>query len=387
MNYANQLGTNSTITFSPNLFASGAATLGLTNILYFDNVTGKTTVAGPGAKLLTIVGHFQMDTGGGEFDGITFAYDATGGDGGVMRSYGTLAYNACTFSNNYANTFGGAIYNGGVGAVTNCTFVGNQAGISGGAIGNEGILTVVNSTFDGNTANQTGGAIMNIYSSSRTYLYNSTLTGNAANNAGGALDNYGTLLIYNSIVSGNTAPTGTNIHGNVLDSENCLIDSAATNIFATGQLANNGGPTETIALNPFGPAINAGNNALIPAGITTDQRGLPRINDGTVDIGAVRISVRAAGHHQRRQRGFPDQPLEQFQLHRHRALRPPASRCREPCPRGDFQLGHFERHTAGWGGRNLSFDRHGHKWRRARRRAEFQVDRRGAKCVCRASEF
>ena len=38
---------------------------------------------------------------------------------------------------------------------------------------------------------------------------------------------------------------------------------------------------------PGSPALDAGNNALIPAGITTDQRGAPRVNRGTVDIGAV----------------------------------------------------------------------------------------------------
>ena len=38
-----------------------------------------------------------------------------------------------------------------------------------------------------------------------------------------------------------------------------------------------GGPTQTMALLPGSPAIGAGNNALIPPGVTTDQRGLPRI--------------------------------------------------------------------------------------------------------------
>ena len=53
-------------------------------------------------------------------------------------------------------------------------------------------------------------------------------------------------------------------------------------------LGNNGGPTETMALLRGSPAINAGNNALIPAGVTTDQRGVgfARIVGGTVDIGA-----------------------------------------------------------------------------------------------------
>ena len=45
-----------------------------------------------------------------------------------------------------------------------------------------------------------------------------------------------------------------------------------------------------MALLPGSPAIDAGNNALIPAGVTTDQRGLPRIVNGTVDIGAFESS-------------------------------------------------------------------------------------------------
>jgi hypothetical protein len=45
-----------------------------------------------------------------------------------------------------------------------------------------------------------------------------------------------------------------------------------------------------MALLPGSPAIDAGNNSLIPAGITTDQRGFARIVNGTVDIGAFESS-------------------------------------------------------------------------------------------------
>ena len=41
-----------------------------------------------------------------------------------------------------------------------------------------------------------------------------------------------------------------------------------------------------MALLPGSPAINAGNNALVPAGVIADQRGLSRFVNGTVDIGA-----------------------------------------------------------------------------------------------------
>ena len=42
-----------------------------------------------------------------------------------------------------------------------------------------------------------------------------------------------------------------------------------------------------MALLPGSPAIDEGSNALIPGGVTTDQRGDSRIVNGTVDIGAV----------------------------------------------------------------------------------------------------
>ena len=50
-------------------------------------------------------------------------------------------------------------------------------------------------------------------------------------------------------------------------------------------LAWNGGPTQTLALGPGSPAIDAGNNA---AGLEYDQRGAgyPRVIGASADIGA-----------------------------------------------------------------------------------------------------
>jgi hypothetical protein len=50
-----------------------------------------------------------------------------------------------------------------------------------------------------------------------------------------------------------------------------------------GPLADNGGPTPTMALLLGSPAIDAGNTALAP---TTDQRGFPRPAGAAADIGA-----------------------------------------------------------------------------------------------------
>src|SRR6185437_3768351 len=57
-----------------------------------------------------------------------------------------------------------------------------------------------------------------------------------------------------------------------------------------GSLANNGGLTQTMLPLAGSPAINNGSNALVPGGVTTDQRGQTRVQNGTVDIGAVEVT-------------------------------------------------------------------------------------------------
>src|SRR5206468_1509492 len=48
-------------------------------------------------------------------------------------------------------------------------------------------------------------------------------------------------------------------------------------------LANNGGPTQTVALLPGSPCRDAGSN---PTGLTTDQRGSARVWNAAIDMGA-----------------------------------------------------------------------------------------------------
>ena len=94
---------------------------------------------------------------------------------------------------------------------------------------------------------------------------------------------------------GTFASQGNNLIGKT-DGSSGWVGSDLTGTIATplnpllAPLGNYGGPTQTMALLPGSPAIDAGNNALIPAGVTTDQRGLPRIVNGTVDIGAFESS-------------------------------------------------------------------------------------------------
>src|SRR5262249_46450698 len=64
-----------------------------------------------------------------------------------------------------------------------------------------------------------------------------------------------------------------------------------------GQLADNKGPTKTCALLANSAAIDAGDNSFSPG--NTDQRGpgFPRIEGGTIDIGAFESKPIHAGAH------------------------------------------------------------------------------------------
>ena len=75
---------------------------------------------------------------------------------------------------------------------------------AGGGINNFGTLTLISSTVSGNHAFDWGGGISNNNGGTLT-LTNSTVSGNSASIVGGGIFNWGTLALTNSTVSGNTA--------------------------------------------------------------------------------------------------------------------------------------------------------------------------------------
>ncbi len=237
--------------------------------------------------------------------------------GGGISNLGALTVNNCTLSGNSATGAGGGIQIVGSSAtvtVTNTTLSGNSAQNGGGGIYlySGGVLAIRNSTLSGNSvlSSYYGGGGIHIWDGSVTVL-DSTLSGNTASSSqGGGIYLYGGVLSAgNTLVAGNASLTGKEIYndgtftslGHNLFGENGssgLVDAnpIASDIIlagaiatAIGPLANNGGRTQTHLLVPGSPAINAGYNALIPVGVTTDQRGTgyDRIVSGTVDIGAV----------------------------------------------------------------------------------------------------
>ena len=249
---------------------------------------------------------------------------------GGIQSGNQLTLNDCTISGNTAKGGAGGIYCHGLTAVDS-TISDNSTGNRGGGISSGGgTLKLTGCTISGNSSVFDAG----IYSANPTTLTNCTISGNSASSTVGGLYLGAAFTIHASTISGNSAGTGTGcglnvaydaggartlvntiIAGNTSGSSRSPSDLAATsaglvrgsfnligpggsagivngsngNIVLTSlpelklaPLANNGGPTETMALLPGSVAIN---NGTFITGLTTDQRGKP-LDRPRPDIGA-----------------------------------------------------------------------------------------------------
>ena len=121
-----------------------------------------------------------------------------------------------------------------------------------------------------------GGGITNVAAAANFTIANSIVAGNTADNYGP--DAYGSFTSLGHNLIGKTNNSGG------------WIGSDLTGDPKLGALTNNGGPTQTMALSTGSTAIDAGGNSLaVDASgnpLLSDQRGMIRIINGTVDIGA-----------------------------------------------------------------------------------------------------
>ncbi len=282
--------------------------------------------------------HSDGSYGGGiELNGassLTMARSALNGNTSTNDSGGMETDSEATFSikrskvtGNVADGSGGGIYvDGGSGQIVKSTIAGNTADNSGGGIAGFGDVTITNSTVANNTASDGGGVV----SHQLLAVTNSTFAGNRADGNGGGVSATGSgidarfnavtvarnsagvegggvffdpagggpgFAIENTLIGLNGAPDGADCFSEV-GSE---FDSAGHNLLSTeadcdgfdatgdlvnpnpklGQLKNNGGPTQTVALKKGSPAINKANKATAPK---RDQRGVKR--GKKPDIGA-----------------------------------------------------------------------------------------------------
>jgi hypothetical protein len=156
-----------------------------------------------------------------------------------------------------------------------------------------------------------GGGIYNAaYGGSTVTITSSTLSGNSAGTSGGGIYTSAPLntitTALNTLLAGNTAPGSPDLFGPLTSQGHNLIGDGSgatgfdpTDLVGTASsprlpllapLADNGGPTQTMALLPGSPAIAAGDPAGAP---DTDQRGpgYARTVGGTIDIGAFEVQT------------------------------------------------------------------------------------------------
>jgi hypothetical protein len=293
----------------PQTDAAGAitveqGTVTITNSTLTNNITAG--LFGGGAISATL--------GTVNIDNSTLSGNTSWDKGGVIEALvSTLNITNSTFSGNLTRVNGGAIStDGGTATISNSTFTNNTANAwsgagSGGAIANTGDMTITNSTFSGNNA-EAGGAIANevgtlnvtdstIVGNSATWWANGILTGtrDGIYLAGGGTTNLKNTILANGPAydgldpsfqfGGNCITNGTvnNNGGNFIDDGTCGDSQVSTSDLHLGSLANNGGPTQTIAIGSDSVARNV---ACIST-INTDQRGYTRATSGnTCDAGA-----------------------------------------------------------------------------------------------------
>ena len=226
--------------------------------------------------------------------------------GGAVYNSGTLTVADSTFSNNGVG-LGGAIYNDcdfATLAVTNSTFSGN--GGAGGALFNCNMAAVSNSTFTGNGGGAFGGAIYSV--GADLTLTNSTLSANGAplgdGTQGGNIEAF-TATLSNTIIANSTSGANCSAASSIIDGGHnldsdgtCGIGPATDPMLAPVGLADNGGPTQTLALQTGSPAINGGDETICaaPPVNNLDQRGLVRPGLGVANcsIGAFEYTTPGA---------------------------------------------------------------------------------------------
>jgi hypothetical protein len=215
-------------------------------------------------------------------------------DGGGILSRGTLTIRNSTISENEAESGGGFYSQGSTATIVNSTIAGNRGyperSLGGGIFNDYGSVTLENSSVARNTSAWGGGGILNSSTGTLT-ITNSTIAANdvifphPSFSYGGGISSGGTLTIENSIVAANRALNNPNVSGTFTGSHNLIGGNPGLELADDGRprLADNGGPTKTIALRADSPAIDA---ADIGDCTATDQRGVSRPQGTGCDIGA-----------------------------------------------------------------------------------------------------
>jgi hypothetical protein len=290
-------------------------------------VTGNSAFHGAGGMYVGYYASLQVS-------GSTISGNTTSGSGGGInvRSHNTLLMQSSTVSGNTA-AVGAGIYFGNSGSLymASSTVSDNHATTTTDNKGGAGIyfygtaytvnsnfansLIIVNSTIANNTSDRSGGGILLNTFNGGLALASDTIVGNIAQSTnagqgGGGIGVFGgtnQIQMVNTIVSGNTGANGPDILSNqtVFTLYSALGTPTGTGFTDTGgaydltpgidlklgPLADNGGPTRTMAPQPGSPLIDAGDDFYGNVVGPNDQLGSAhvRIFGNHVDIGSYEV--------------------------------------------------------------------------------------------------
>lgn len=233
-----------------------------------------------------------------------------------------IAIRNCIINSNIANFFGGGMHNvaNASPTLTNCIFINNSADAGGGGVSNNASSPVLNNCIFNNNSATLGAGMFSLSNSSPTVSQNTFVsnagTGSTSQGAGVYYSANSGGMIVNSIFHNNiTANTGDanreEIYkagtGTVLTVSFSVVrdySSVATNNFIPGNNIIVSNPLFVNITDPNGadnvwataddglrlqkcsPAINMGNNFVVPSSTANDLLGFPRIQHSVVDFGA-----------------------------------------------------------------------------------------------------
>ncbi|HEY3268604.1 MAG TPA: choice-of-anchor Q domain-containing protein [Armatimonadota bacterium] len=246
----------------------------------------------PGSAPSTVVDGFTIQGGAG--------LAATGNGGGICSVNASPSIRNNLLRRNASAQFGGAIYiSGGAPVIEYNVMVGNNTGSAGGGLYLGGTSATVTDNIMARNNSVYGGGVFE-ESSASALIINNAIVENASNADGGGIYKRDDVALVNNLIAFNTRGIlseipSTKAHHNLVygNAAGDYVGSAAAgpgDVNADPQITRDA--YGAVHVQPSSPARNAGDNASVIGAADID--GEPRIQQGTVDIGADESNGTAA---------------------------------------------------------------------------------------------